>query len=79
MTVRKVHFVETVPGFPIYEMENGDLRLPFPNPANKQMMWWRESDCMAALVKPKQEDIEAIKMIFKSVRDSIKSKMAVVN
>lgn len=56
MQVKKIHFIESVPGQPIYEMENGTIRLPFPDGRTSSMLWLSEEDVLKSLTQPTAEN-----------------------
>jgi hypothetical protein len=63
--------VSSVPGFPIYEMMNGDLRLPFPNGATKEMLYLTEAEVLKSSSKREPKDLSNISVIFSNVKKQI--------
>ena len=68
MRVKNTYFVELCPGLPVYEMENGDFRLPFPNFETKQMIYCTENEMLKGITDPTPERIENVKVIFQNIR-----------
>lgn len=77
MQVKKTHFIETVPGKPVYEMNNGDIRMPFPNGADT--LWLTEEEVLKSLVKKTPESQQGIKDMFKYTRDRIDLNPKILN
>jgi hypothetical protein len=71
MQVKKIHFIETVPGKPVYEMKNGDIRLPFPDGTINDVLWLTEAEVLISLTQKTPENEQGIKNLFKLTRERI--------
>ena len=69
MQVKKIHFIETVPGLPVYEMEDGEVRMPFPN--GTKTVWITETEALFTLVKKSPENEKGLKEMFKYTREQL--------
>lgn len=69
MQVKKIHFIDTVPGLPVYEMEDGEIRIPFPN--GTKTVWITEKEALFTIVKKTPANEKAITEMFKFTREQI--------
>lgn len=72
MQVKEIHFVDVVPGQPIYVMINGEIRMPFPDGATKQLLWLNEADVLKSLVVRDPSNKTFISTQFDLVRKAIR-------
>jgi hypothetical protein len=74
MKVKAIHFVPSVPGLPVYEMENGDIRMPFIDIDKKNAnAWWTQAEVMAT-VKDRSIELRfrnAFQLVKKQIRDAM--------
>lgn len=75
--VKNIHFLDNVPGQPIYEMENGDIRLPFPS--KDGVMHMNEQEALTHMVKNTPENKESVIFMFAQAKKMIKKKFLSIN
>jgi len=71
MKVKEVHFIDTVPGQPVYIMENGEMRLPFPSQQIGGLMWLTEAEFKKAAVDQTPENLKTVLQHFENARKII--------
>lgn len=68
--VKAIWFLPGIPGQPIYEMENGEVRIPYPHNKAGMMIWCNEEEALKAVVSTNiKQDSEHKKFIRKQFVD----------
>lgn len=74
MKVKNTHFLQSAPFQPIYEMENGDIRLPFKNSEDGSFGWFTSEEALRMFVKTREQK-EHILALFNDVKTRIGKKL----
>jgi|GEM_PF-4529469 len=71
MKVKTVHFIDLIPGQPIYEMESGEIRVPMPDTKAGQILWLNEKQALNVLVDKSVINQEFIRQHFLNIKKCI--------
>ena len=71
MKVKEIHFVDSIPGQPVYVMSDNSIRIPFPDGKTKAMLWINEEEAIKSLTNPKEDNVEFVRRQFDEVRGLI--------
>lgn len=72
MQVKSIHFIETIPGQPIYEMSNGDIRIPFPT--GHAIVWLSFDEAVKSILDKSEANMKILMDQFNGIRLQIKNK-----
>lgn len=72
MKVKAIFFVECVPGQPVYQMDNGDIRIPFPDGRTKAMLWITEEEAIKSLTVKNASSTKFIEDQFSAARKVVR-------
>jgi len=71
MQVKKIHFLDSIPGQPVYEMEDKTIRIPFPDGKTGAILWLSEQECLNCLTTKTPENKNIIVSQFTEIRKAL--------
>lgn len=71
MQVKSIHFLPHIPGVPVYEMYNGDIRIPMPNKGTGQTLFLTFDEAKTGLVDKSDKNIKFLMASFADAKKSI--------
>lgn len=74
MKVKAIHFIDAAPFQPIYELEDGRMRIPFKNSEDGTFAWFTEKEALNMFAKNEAQN-SAIQELFKHAKISIEQSM----
>lgn len=72
MQVKRIHFIETIPGQPVYEMEDNDIRIPFPT--GNAILWLNYDEAAKAIVDKSDANMKILRDQFYGIKQQIGGK-----
>ncbi len=72
MRIKAIYFSDIVPGQPIYVMEDGAIRIPFPDARTRAILWITEDEAIKSLSVKNASSVKHIEDQFSAARKLVR-------